>query len=480
MDAKQAEQMEELLDNPRAEFAQKALDYFDGDQEKQLIKVLDDVQKGRSKWREKGLIPRYRNVVRMIVEKSGMLFNNSLPIFEVYEEDRDVVDMNMTTTLNEQLDELEIQEFLINLDHVVRLLKTAIVLVQWDNESDQFILDILHRGNCEVIINPINKKVMSLVYETYEVGETCGYRVYTTDSIIDLEETQDQVSILGIQPNLLGMIPIAQFYDTNTPRSGFWVEAPSDLVNMNEMFNLHLTDSEYVASWAKLKTLFITNARIDNQGVEQYEVQFAPGQALPHMAPAQASVMGGPNKIVFLNSTGNGEPPSVDYKGPDIDLGPIDEMFNSWIRDFAQDWSVRIKAAGEGQAQSGFQLVVEEMDNLELRKKRQRMFEAGFARLYRVMAKVMNLVHPGTFTETSELFVTFNNPSLPVNEKESEEVWTMRIDSGRATRVDYFMAMQGMTKEQAQEKVLEIDQGLTEVQADIVLGDTDTTELSEP
>ena len=456
MDQNKTEKMEELLDNPRAEFAQKALDYYDGNQEYQLIKVLDDGQKGRKRWREKGLIPRFRNLTKMIVEKSGMLFNDSLPLFEIYQKDADKPIESETVQFNQLMDKIEFNEFLINLDVVVRLLKTGIILVQWDNQGDKFILDVLHRGNCEVMFNPITKQVNMLIYRTYEIGDTEGYRIFTNETITDLEETKDQVSVVQVQPNPWMMVPCIPFYDTNTPRHGFWVEAQSDLINLNEMFNLHLTDSEFAASWSKLKTLF-TNCKIDSGGAEQYEVQFAPGQALPHMAPAEASVLGGPNRIVFLNTNGV-DSPFVEYKGPDIDVAPIDNMFNGWIRDFASDWGVRVKAAGEGTANSGFQLIVEEMDNLELRTKRQRMFEQGFKRMFRTMADVINKIHPGTFGDQSELFTTFNEPHLPVNEKESEEVWSMRIENNRASRLDYFMVTKGMTKQQAELKIQEIDQ----------------------
>jgi ABC-type amino acid transport substrate-binding protein len=55
------------------------------------------------------------------------------------------------------------------------------------------------------------------------------------------------------------------------------------------------------------------------------------------------------------------------------------------------------------------------------------------------------------------LFIEFSKPELPVDEKASEEVWTMRIDSGRASRVDYFMAVMGMSRNEAEAKVAEID-----------------------
>ena len=106
---------------------------------------------------------------------------------------------------------------------------------------------------------------------------------------------------------------------------------------------------------------------------------------------------------------------------------------------------------------SGFQLVVEEIDNLQLRKKRQRQCEAHLKRFYEVF-KLVCLVGGGIiFPDDVELEVTFSDPGLPVNQKEQEEVWSIRIKEGRASRVDYFMAVEGMTKEEAEAKVQEID-----------------------
>jgi hypothetical protein len=97
--------------------------------------------------------------------------------------------------------------------------------------------------------------------------------------------------------------------------------------------------------------------------------------------------MAGPGSAVVLDSMGV-DSPFVRYENPDIDIKPLNEVVDSWIKSFAGDWSVRIEVAGQGRAQSGFQLIVEESDNLDLRKQRQRMFESGFKRLYRVLAAV--------------------------------------------------------------------------------------------
>jgi hypothetical protein len=85
------------------------------------------------------------------------------------------------------------------------------------------------------------------------------------------------------------------------------------------------------------------------------------------------------------------------------------------------------------------------------------MFEAGFKRLFKAIKAVLNTYMPSTFSEDAELFAQFSAPSLPVDQTADEQLWTVRISQGRASRVDYFMEKFGMTREEALAKVAEID-----------------------
>lgn len=442
-----AVQWVELLKNGKAVTARRALNYFDGQQEEELIKVLNDVNKGRKKWQERGIIPRFRNVTRSIVEKSGMLFKDAVPVLEVFRKDQQTPDEAQTSWLNEEFAKMEWQEFFINFDAVVRLLKTGVLLVQHDPVSQQLVFDILHRANCSVVMNLQTKAIDGLIYQTSDDGEMACYRVITSETFIDLCSEKNQISITGVFPNPYDIVPAVPFYDTTTPRSGFWVEASHDLVGLNELVNLHLTDSEYAISWAKLPTLF-TNCRFEDSGTAEFEEQFVGTNPLPMRVPATASVIGGPSRAIFLDSSGV-DSPFIEYKGPKVDIEPLDRVIDGWIKGYANDWSVRVKTAGEGSASSGFQLVVEEMDNLDLRKQRQKMFAGGFKRMFGVLKIVCNTYAPGVFSDDAELFATFPDPILPVETKEQEEVWSLKIAEGRATVIDYFMEVKGVTKDEA-------------------------------
>jgi hypothetical protein len=84
------------------------------------------------------------------------------------------------------------------------------------------------------------------------------------------------------------------------------------------------------------------------------------------------------------------------------------------------------------------------------------MQEAGFKRLYHVIAAVASTVGINLPVD-EELFIKFGPPDLPVDEKATEEVWDLRINAGRASRLDYFMEAKGMTRLEAEAKIAEID-----------------------
>lgn len=436
----------QLLISKDAETARKALDYLDGKQEQWVKKALDNQYGGRKDWKNRGMLPRHRNITKMIIEKSGLLFNEA-PRLAIY--NGDVVNDKATGQIMDLFEGADWVEFFTNLDSVVRLLKTALVLVQ-SGPDNQLILDCLHKGNSYVGYDYITRQVNLLVYKVCEPDEdgNSKIRVITPVDIQDYDVDKEGEEVLtASMPNPYGIIPVAVFNDTNIPRTGFWNFIPNDLVQMNEIYNFHLIDSEYAASWSKLKTLF-TNAQINADSNMSMEPVFFEGQVLPRMAPTEVGLVGGPGAIITLETAG-GAQPYAQYLGPDINLDPIDNMIARWVKDFAADWSVNVKTVGTGKANSGFQLVVEESDNLQLRRKRSQMFVTGFKRLFKVLKPVFGL-------EGDDLFVTFAPPRLPVDEQANEQTWDLRIAGGRASVVSYFMDEDGLTREEAINKAMQI------------------------
>ena len=447
----------ELFETKEAELSEMIVDLYLGDQEEYLIKTLNS-SPDRKNWREQGIKPRHRNIMKMIVDKSGLLFNDKCPQLDVYNtEEDDTPDVSQTALFKMLMEQCEFMEFFSNFDVLVRLLKTAMVLVQYDSEEGELKLLPLTQHNSYVKTK--GNKIETLIYEVGEIGDDIyEYRVYTKDLIQDYqvnEETGEELLIQTI-PNPFGIIPVAVFHDTNIPMFDFWNVIPTELVQINEIYNLHITDSEFAAAWSKQKTLFTNVSMNADQGISLETVQY-PGDILPRQQPKQGGLQGGPSRVINFSSNG-GETPFLEYRGPDVDLSGIDKMIQTWVADFASDWCVNVKLAGQGtNADSGFKLVVEEMSNLELRKSRAKMFEAGFNRLFDVVKGIVNVYMPGSFSDTSCLCTTFHKPQLPIDEKLNEEIWSRKITEGRATRTMYFMEVYGYSKEEAQALVAEID-----------------------
>jgi hypothetical protein len=453
----------EMTDCEEAEDVEKALDYYDGDQEDEMEELLSDPHRGRKNWKERGIIPRFRNITNMVVEKSGKLFKDNAPVIEIFDKGSKQPNQRATDNLLAEFDKTDWLEFFNNLDSTTRLVKTAMVLVQFDSIDKSLAFEILHRGNSAVILDPTMKHVMALIYQTSEADKIETYRIITLDEYIDLIETEDAIGVSRVTissriPNPYGIVPVAVFHDTRTPRTGFWNKPGMDLISINELYNLHLTDSEYAISWNKLPTLF-TNCAFDD-GNTQLELAVAYGQKLPHYMASESSLIGGPSRVIQVDSQGV-DSPFIEYKSPNIDIKPLDEVVTNWIEAFGHDWSVRMSTAtgGHGSANSGFQLIVEEIPNRELRQQRAKMFSHGFKRLYKTIATVLNTQYGRELLPIdSEAFVEFGQTELPADPIQEQQTWDLAIRGGRASVIDYLMEMKGLTKEEALVKALEIQQ----------------------
>lgn len=445
--------------------AQKALDFLDGRQRRWVEAALSDPASGRFDWRARGFKAEFRNITRSIVEKSGLLFSNHAPQVHVYPETEDKPDVPASENLQDLLEGFDWLEFFNNFDTVVRLQKTALILVEWDAEENQLVPSILTRANAYAQCNLFNGKLELLVVklssrrseavvqEDGTVGEATAsnyYRIFTPTLIATYEVsgTNNTAVLIESVENPYGIIPVAVFHDTQVPRSdSFWNEGPHDLLTIQEMYNLALTDTEYAMTFSKRQTLY-TNGEIRDGDSD-----------VPVSPNAAATLVSGPGRVVQLQTEG-GQPLFVEYRGPTPDLEALDDMVQRWVTQYALDWDVNVKTGdspSEGKI-SGFQLVVEEIGNLQLRQRRQKMCAAGFARLFDVIRTVVNTVRPGTFSDELKLFINFTFPRLPVDELGEEQMWTERIAQGRASRVDYLMKVDGYSKEEALKKLAEIDE----------------------
>lgn len=466
MDAIQINKMVDKIMNGKAGMdARKALDYLDGKQLMHVIECLNHPHKGRRNWQQRGFIPLYRNLTKSVVERSGMLFNHGIPTVSLYDDGVQDINEDASTLVTDYLDNADFSEFLITCDDAVRLLKTIHILTDYDSATDSYGFNMLHAGN-SIMMYAAGANAPHTVAYIKEVGdEEIHMRVITDEVYEDWVIKRDVVSQLSrLQEaerlaqfnNPYGFIPVSVWHDTKIPRNGRTCAMDPDLINLNEALNLFYTDINYAGAWSLRKTLF-TNSTIGERTIDETyvpEVSNVYKAKLPVLTSESSTAIAGPDQMVVMDTRGI-DSPFVDFKGPDFDLNQLVELWKFMIEGVAHDWSVNIDFQGSGSATSGFQLIVEEIPNIELRKKRQRMASTAISRIVDTMMMMHGVVYNST--PMFQVYVDFPEYALPMEPANLDKLWFDRIDKGVATKQDYFVNVMHMTPDEAELKVNEIE-----------------------
>jgi hypothetical protein len=453
--------------------ANKLENYYKGEQTSYLIEMLNGGQGifgGRRDWVERGFKPIIRNIVNSIVDKSGLLFNKPPKLsITPFGETRSVVD----ATFNRIMHRADWLEFFQNVDVYTRLLKSTVVLQQkyikedvstvggmyrFNNErGDALMLTMHHKGNSVVRLDITGTRVIEFAYLT--TTPTCEgdftYRVITPHLIEDYEVNGDAETLVKSVENADGIVPASMFYDINKPTRGVWVSPPEDILLLQEAYNLYLTDSFFATAHQMQKTLFHDSPIVDPDA-EPIDTttpanpnQFQVPRSAQHSSRRnrRKPKIGGLGATVQVEAGRDGKTPMVKFDGPESDLRSLHSMIVEIVREFAHDWGVNMRAEGQARANSGFQLVVEEMDNLQLRERRAQSFQAGLRRFYDITQQLYPELIEGS------LKVDFAPPSLPINTTELENTWDQRINGSRGSVLDYYMEVKGMSEEEALQKI---------------------------
>lgn len=457
------------------------IDLFEGNQLKYVENTLDGKVGGgkgaRKNWRARGYVPRAMNVIRPIIEKGGMLFNDP-PKYEILPATSADAKPIVDAKFNEILAVADFQEFAAGaLDPYTRLLGAVCVLQQKlipgvveteggiyrfnSSRGDALVPLLLHRGNCVILMNSTRTRILELAYITKGTidSEEWEYRLINDQEIIDIRvsplkpKREEREIVLNLVPNPDGFVPASMFYDTAKPRQGVWPRISEDMISAQEMLNAHLTDLKFAMDRGLGATLVLQDLEVD--GAEQ----------APHMVtvvndrtnkparvanPEEEGLDLGIGSVLSLKTGKKSDGGSAYMLQANVNLQEQADIVRQMLQDLAGNWGVRLKTAGDGAASSGFQLVVEEMDNLQLREKRSKSFQAAFRRFYEVTRELYPELTDG------ELQVDFADPNLPVNKAEELKIWTDKINAGLASYEDYFEKVEGLSAEEASARALEI------------------------
>lgn len=373
--------------------AQKFIDYLHNDMLTHLETVL---AKHIKKWDRRGFHPIYENPVRILIDRSAKTYKER-PKRNIYTQAGEF-SQQLTDRYEELLEKTDINFIMQDVDSRARGLNTALVMPNYDKDTDSLLMSVLSRNNCDVIINTITRQIDSLVYTAFSTGKEGGqmFHFWTPDRIIDLEDTEGGLKVRGNMANPYGFVPAPMLHDSRPPLGRLWkYPGWEQLIQFSDGLNLFNTE-----------TLF--NARYASVGSPITNLELPDGFVLGIDAPLSAN-------------TNDGSDPFFEFRTPTVNLEGIMGWLNKFKEAIADEWGVNLKFAGGSIADSGFKLVVEEFENIELRQKRivaAKVFERD---LYKTLAGMSEIENFG-LDKTARCFADFKEPALPVN---NTEEWTI-------------------------------------------------------
>jgi hypothetical protein len=206
-------------------------------------------------------------------------------------------------------------------------------------------------------------------------------------------------------------------FDKRPPASGFWSKpAWEELVGFNQDINLMNIEVKLGSRYSFLGQLF-TNSNLPD------------------------GLVNGADTVIQVEQDNPEIPLYIEYKAPQVQI----DQFQSWIdgqaRSIAENWGVKLEAEGQGMAESGFKLIVEEIPTIETRLTRQKAAVPFEESLYKVISKMHSVDMPQApqFPEDSKLKVMFPVPDLPVKKMEEWTIAKEQIALGVLDPVDYLM-----------------------------------------
>jgi hypothetical protein len=491
----------EDFNGPDAIEANRLEDYYLGKQNQYVEEMLGEY---RDDWKARGFIVESRNITAAIIDRSAPIINKP-PVLSVvpYGENKGKPDAKF----NQIMQAANWQAKFQNIDKFSRLMGSLVVVQQkyvpegrmtvdgsykFDpSQGDALKIDFMHKGNSVVKMDKLGMTIVELAFLTSD-WSNCNkwtYRYINADVIADYEVDGDEETCTSADVNPDGIVPASPWYDTREPIRGIWHNIPEDLLNMQNKVNLFNVDLTRAIAYQQQKTFFTDSDIVDNgnrtagrplmghpgidgeEGKSQGQVYKAASQAWTRLTAGKKSI-GGLGSMVRLKKDSNtNTAPLVKFDGPDTDVMALYNVTALQVRDVAADWGVTVKAMESQKANSGFQVIVQESDNLQLREVRAQSAQAGFRRFYEVTKVLYPELQEGTLT------AEFAPPSLPVDPVANQQRWTYLQANNFATPIDYWMQEEGMTFEDAMAK---LDQVLAiKKKINDAVGPTDSIVLPE-
>jgi hypothetical protein len=399
------EQLQNNIKSEAVQTAKKAIDYLENDMKWHLEELLKFHIRD---WKKRKFVPVYENPTRILVERSAKSYKTP---------PKRVVNINgeaseaQTQAYSDLLKRTNIDFISQDVDARARITAASLLMPQYDEESKTINLSVLSRDNCDVKLNRITGAIDGIIYTAGYVGLNGGqiYHIWTPEEIRDYEGEK----LMGVTDNPYGMVPAAILHDIRPPAtSELWrYKKWEQLTQLSDGINLFNTEALFNARYGMV------------------------GSPVTNMEIPEGTVTGIDSPL-SLNSNG-ADTPFFEFTSPTMNVTEVMNWFKPFRESIADEWGVNLNIAGSGTADSGFKLVVEEFENIELRQTRIQAAKEFEYSLYNVFA-TMSEVHDFGLDKAAECMADFDEPSLPVNNAEEWMIAKEQIALGLLSPEEYW------------------------------------------
>lgn len=247
-------------------------------------------------------------------------------------------------------------------------------------------------------------KISQIVYEIEtDLDKTRLFEVWTPEQNYIANEfgvpIKDQEEYGGNNQliNPYGELPFIYPY-RKKPIEGFWVEGATDIIEANEKVNLSLTLLNYLERYASFKQPYVKGLGLKKQVLEA-----------------------GYSK--FLTLEGEGEIGLIDLEA---NLDQIIKSIQFKIELILKNHNLNCEWGGQGKANSGFQLIVENIDLLDMWKDQVDIWRKHERNLYQKEKMVYKTMTKKTLPERMD--VDFAEVKFPINpeEQRAQDDWDLK------------------------------------------------------
>lgn len=273
---------------------------------------------------------------------------------------------------------------------------------------------------------------------------TKSYVIWTKDFVT---KASAEGAIIDQQPNPIGKLP---FIDVSLEKDfEFWIRRGSGITDFSIDFSVVLSDT------------------VNINRLQSY------AQAVITAEKAPESITVGPQNILFLplDPTRPEIKPSFEFVSPNPDMKSSLELQDRLINYFLSSRGIDAKTiSSDGKAQtysSGLERLLAMIDRFQASQDDIDLFtcvEDDLFELFRDWYNVVrgtDLLDPeynfGEWPENTELYVSYVEPQIIRTQDDKEKSAVYRMENGLISRTEAIMELRGISKEEAQRVISEID-----------------------